>query len=415
MDMIIYPSILSGGVKASPSKSYTHRYFFISLLSKGRSIILNPLRSRDTQATLNTVRAFGSIVKGNYIDGCGELKTPNDKIDCIRSGTTCRFATAISGLVKGPVVLTGNKQLTKRPMKDLIIALENMGVKIRSNNHHLPLTVWGGDINNRSIEISGRVSSQFTSALLLLGLKTGIEIVVKNDLKSRGYVDITLNVIREAGGKYYRDDYKYFKVFPNEVKPGIYKVPGDYSSSAYLIAAAAIKGHIKIIGLRKDDPQPDRKIIDIVKKMGAEVSWRGEILEVSSGELEGIDVDCSDSPDLLPIVSVLGAFAKGKTLITGALHSRYKESDRIKASLTNLRRMGVYAHEYRDGLEIYGGISRRGTIFTSYNDHRIVLAFMIASLFMRGRSIIRNIDVVDDSYPSFFKDLKSLGGRYVLV
>lgn len=416
MDMIIYPSKLNGVVEAPPSKSYTHRYYFIGLLSNGFTEIRRALKSKDTEATLNAVREFGAEADWSYIKG-GGLKTPHYPINCIRSGTTCRFAMAIASLVEGPTLLVGDKQLMRRPMKELVDALKDMGIRVNSNNGYLPIEISEKTIINRNISISGKRSSQFISALLILGTKVGLDIYVKDQVKSKGYIDITLKTLKEAGAKLYVDKYyKYFHVEHTDLVGRLYNIPGDYSSAANLIAAASINGHIKITGLSKDDIQPDMKIINVVKKMGANVIWREYAVEIESDTLEGIEIDCSSCPDLLPIISVLGAYAKGKTILKNVEHVRYKESDRIKTSIYNLRRMGVETIATKDGLVIYGNRERRNqTIFNSFNDHRIALAFIVASLFLEKKSIVTNIDIIEDSYPLFFNHISSLGARFTLI
>lgn len=406
---------LDGNISSPSSKSYTHRYFFIGLLSRGLSLFKNPLKCNDSKASLEAVKKFGADANWNFIKSDGNPKTPMNPIFCGRSGTTCRFATAIAALIKGPTILTGSEQLMYRPMKDLILALKSMGVKVKSNNYHLPITIYGGRIRNKSIEISGLTSSQFISALLLLGCKIGIDIFIKDDLVSKGYIDVTLDVLNNAGIKYYRDDYKYFHVEPSEIRGKLYVIPGDYSSVSYLIGMAAIGGKIKIYGLRRKDPQPDKKIIDIVGQMGAKVIWRNKYIEIRSNALEGIEIDCGDTPDLLPILSVLAAYAKGKTIIKNVGHARFKETDRIKTTFLNLREMGVRVYQKSDGLIIWGGNRRKKARFYSYGDHRIALAFIIASLFLEEKSIIHDIDVINDSYPTFFNDLRSIGVRYELI
>ncbi len=415
MDIIIHPiNKLEGELSAPPSKSYTHRYLFTSLLAEGESILINPLKCNDTEASLEAIRAFGAKGGWSIIRSNGELETPRNAVDCRRSGTTCRFATALAALVSGPTTIIGSTQLMKRPMKDLIVALKHMGIEVLSNNYRLPIVIRGGRIKVKQVGISGKVSSQFVSALILLGSRIGIEIFVEDELVSKGYVDMTLKVLKEVGIGYYRDGYKYFNIIPGHINNGVYVMPGDYSSASYFIAAAAIGGKIKIRGLEREDVQPDRKILWIVREMGAHVSWRNDELEVCPGELEGVEVDCRDMPDLLPIVSILGAYAKGKTVVYGVKHARYKETDRIKTTVANLRKMGIKTEESKDGLVIYGG-EKRNAVFNSYGDHRIAMAFIIASLFLDKYSKVLDVDVIRDSYPSFFESLKIVGGRFRLA
>jgi 3-phosphoshikimate 1-carboxyvinyltransferase len=299
-------------------------------------------------------------------------------------------------------------------MKPLIDALRCMGVEIIDDGGRLPLRVRGGNIKRRVVEISGNVSSQYISSLLFLGVKEGIDIHVLDDAVSRGYIDLTLNVLEEAGVNFYRDGYRFFHVDPMDIGGKRYEVPGDYSLVSFFIVAAAINGRIRILGLDRRVVQPDRRLLDIVREMGGVVKWSHGVLEVSSSPLEGIEISLRSSPDLLPVVSVLAAFADGETRIYGVEHARYKESDRIFSTSLNLRRMGVDVEEYSDGLIIKGG-SPKGGVFYSYGDHRVAMAFIIASLFLDRPSLIRDVGCIWDSYPYFLGDFSGVGGRFELV
>ncbi len=418
MDVIIEPNNkIIGHITAPPSKSYTHRYLFLGLLSRYVTRLLNPLICDDTVASIEAIKAFGADYRTPDIRGVDRPRKPDKEIDCRRSGTTCRFATAIASMVRGPIVLTGSEQLSRRPMKQLIDALRQIGVEILDNNGHLPIVINGGKIKNREVTISGKISSQFISALILLGSKIGIKVIVEDEMVSKGYIDITLRTLEEAGARLYIDRYKYFEVFPSDLKGGERIVPGDYSSAAFFIAAAAIGGRVTINGLEKNDVQPDKKILEIVREMGAIVKWRNNEVEVSHGELTGIEIDCRDTPDLIPIVSVLGAYANGTTIISGGEHARYKETDRIKTTTINLRKMGVNAIEKNDGLVIYGGkrLGQSPAYFNSFGDHRIAMAFIIAALFHKKPCRVYGVEVIRDSYPEFFTDLSKVGGRFRIV
>ncbi len=410
MDILVRPSgNIHGEVKVPPSKSYTHRYYFISLLTNGETRIDNPLISDDTIASFEAITKFGARGKPNDIISDGTPKPPNEIIDCRRSGTTCRFSTAIATCVNGVTIVDGDKQLRRRPIKDLALAIEQIGAEILSQEDRLPLVVKGGRIKNKEISIDASKSSQFLSALLILGAKIGLTIHVPKAPVSKGYIDITLKCLEDAGVKIYRDEYKLFTVDEAEIKGAVYTIPGDYSSASFMILIGLLGDGISIIGLDPNDLQPDKKILDISRCVGAQVRWREKRLIVSGGKLESFEVDLRDSPDLLPITSIIAAFAKGKTLIKGIKHNRLKESDRVKSVAINLKRMGVNVEVYEDEMIIYGGKPQAST-FYSFGDHRIAMAFTVAALFLERPSKISGVEVTRDSYPQFFEHIKRLGG-----
>lgn len=410
MDILIYPTKEFGGtIEAPPSKSYTHRYIFIALLSSGETNISNPLISNDTIASYKAIHGFGAKGSWTSIYSDGAPKNCGKPIQCLRSGTTCRFSISVASLVNGVTIIDGSPQLRKRPNNDLVTALKNIGVKIWSNRGRLPIIIEGGSINRNEVSIKASKSSQFISALMLLGAKIGLTIHTVGEVVSRKYIDLTINCLREAGVNIYRDEYKLFHITATDMKGKNYVVPGDYSSASFIITAAAIGGEVSIRGLKPPDNQPDSKILEIVNNAGASAEWRRSELVVSKGKLEGFETNLRDSPDLLPATAVLAAFAKGRSIIKGIAHTRHKESDRIYSVTRNLYRMGIKVEYFNDKLIIYGGRPRANILY-SYGDHRIAMAFTVASLFLDKPSKVLSVDVIDDSYPMFIQHIRSLGG-----
>lgn len=410
MNILVYPTKRFGGtIEAPPSKSYTHRYLFIALLSSGETNICNPLISNDTIASYGAIQSFGAGGSLTKIYSEGVPGKSNKPIHCHRSGTTCRFSISIASLVDGTTVIDGSPQLRRRPNTDLLTALRSIGVKIVANGGKLPIFIKGGSINNREVSIKASKSSQFISALMLLGAKIGLTIHTIDDVVSRKYIDLTIKCLEEAGVKIYRDDYKLFHVEAKELIGREYIVPGDYSSASFIITAAALGGEVSIKSLDPLDKQPDLKILEIVRGAGASVIWREDELLVSSGRLESFETSLKDSPDLLPITAVLAAFARGRSIIRGIAHNKYKESNRIHSVRKNLSRMGIKVECTGEKLIIHGG-RPRANIFHSYGDHRIAMAFTVASLFLNKPSKLLNVDVINDSYPTFIQHIRSLGG-----
>ncbi|MFA4639407.1 3-phosphoshikimate 1-carboxyvinyltransferase [Pyrococcus kukulkanii] len=390
---------VNGEIRAPPSKSYTHRAYFLSLLAERKSRIISPLISDDTLATIDVIRAFGAELQDDSVIPPGELK-PN-YFFVRESGTTARITIALATLAHGKSVVDGRGRLKERPMDDLVLALRNLGSKIYGMK--LPIIIEGGQIKSGKVEINASKSSQFVTALLLLGSKMGLEVKVTNPV-SWPYVEMTLRAMDSFGVRYERERLRFI-VYPG-VRGANYEVPGDYSSASFFLVAGALFGRVKVENLLKDDVQADMAIIGILEEAGAKVKVGKRYVEVRAQELRPINVDCSQFPDLFPILAVLAAYAPGKSIIRGR-QLRLKESDRVHAMVVNLARAGIKVKELKDGLEIHGG-RPKGVVVEDFNDHRIAMAMAILGLGAEGVTVIKNERVVNKSYPNFFEDLRRL-------
>ncbi len=420
MDIMVKPSIeLRGTVTAPPSKSYTHRAIIIGSLAKGGSIIQNPLISDDTMASVEACRKIGAEIKifdknkKIQITGIsGKLKTPKEVIDVRNSGTTLRIMTSIGGLCRGKVILTGDESIRRRPMQPLLDALEQLGVRTTSVDGKPPVTVQG-PLKGGDCRIRGDISSQFISGLLisapLATNDTKIEIIT--ELKSKPYIDLTLDVIKKFDGRIEVKNNNFYVNGNQTYKGGIYRIEGDYSSAAFILAAAALtESEVTIKNLLRDSKQGDRRIIEILKNMGVDLKTKeNELIIKGDGKLSGIEIDLSQNPDLVPIVSVLGSFAKGKTIIKNVEHLRYKECDRLKAMSNELEKMGARIKEGRDYLWIKGIKSLKGARVHGWNDHRVVMALAIAGLRAEGETNIDTAESISVSFPEFVDCLRQLG------
>ncbi|WIV67437.1 3-phosphoshikimate 1-carboxyvinyltransferase [Natrialbaceae archaeon AArc-T1-2] len=424
MDVTISPSSVRGEVRAPPSKSYTHRAILSAGYADG-ALVYDPLWSADTRATARAVEAFGGDVTRDddtaalEVDGFGgRPEVPPDVIDCGNSGTTTRLVTAVAALADGTSVLTGDASLRSRPQGPLLEAIADLGGEAAStrDNGQAPLVITG-PITGGEVSIPGDVSSQYITALLMAGAVTdeGIEIELETQLKSAPYVDITLEVL-EAFGIDATHTPEGFAVEGGqhyEPTDGEYHVPGDFSSISYLAAAGAVAGDDSVtIQGAYPSAQGDTAIVDVLARMGADVDWRREdgVLEVARSDLEGIEVDVEDTPDLLPTIATLGAVAAGETTITNAEHVRYKETDRVSAMAEELATLGVETTERRDELTIHGDESTlTGGTVDGRADHRIVMSLAVAGLAAEGETIIEGSDHVDVSFPNFFEVLYELG------
>lgn len=400
--MIIEPAkSVSGELRAPPSKSYTHRVLFLGLLCDGTTTFENPSKSDDTRYTLEAIRRFGAGCDWEKIESDGKVKKAD--IYAGESGTTARVALGIASLAEGRCRIDGAEGLRKRPMKPLLKALDQLDVKTRSRDGKLPIEIEGRPSGDE-VEISGQVSSQFITALMYVGGRIGLDIKVTDELVSEPYVDMTIEVLQRSGLKIERED-DIFHVEGN-MKAKHFSIPGDYSSAAFFLAAGALFGDVTVKNLPKESVQADSKIIDLLKRFGADVSTKKDNIRIVKNELQRIVCNCNDFPDLFPILSVMGVHAEGETVLTGE-QLRYKESDRIGNMAKNLKKMGADVEELKDGL-IVRKSRLKGAELDPRGDHRIAMALSIAALGAEGKSEIRQPGCVGKSYPDFFEDLEEV-------
>lgn len=419
----VFPSDLHGRVKAPPSKSYTHRAIVLSSLASGKSRINKPLLARDTIATIKACQALGSLIdkKGDclLIEGNPNLKTPDDVINVENSGTTMRLITAMASLVpKGYSIITGDDSIRSRPMQPLLSALSSLGVECYSSRQNglPPIIVKGGGIKGGETWMRGDISSQFISALLISTAKAKSKTLIKIHGKtvSRPYIDATLIMMKIFGGNAIHKNYKEYIIPPQQdYHPSDFDVPGDFSSASLLIAFALLAGEkITIENLNFSLPQADMRILDLLEKIEADFSFdrsKGEIILSGGKILKGGEFDLSDSPDLLPVLSVIALKARPKTIIKGVEHARFKETDRISILAKELRKLGAKVQELQDGIMIEYCEKLRGCSLNSYGDHRLFMAFCAAATASPEPCIVDGLESVDVSYPDFIKDIKSLG------
>jgi len=417
-------SILNGNVCCPPSKSYTHRAIFISSLAHGNSHIINPLISRDTLATIDACRAFGIKIRRRgqelIISGKDTLKIPDDVINVENSGTTMRFVTAISSLVKGGyVVITGDDSIRKRPMGPLLLALKQLGINCFSarENDRAPIIVHGGEIGGKQVTIDGSISSQFISGILIAGAcaESEISLSVVGKQVSKTYIESTINVMSKFGAEIrYSRDYKRYHIFNNRYQATTFTIPGDFSTAALLLSAGTLVGNgITVGNLDFSLPQGDSKILEILKKIGAVININkknGTVKTVGIEELDGGEFDLSDTPDLLPVVAVLSLKSRNPVRIYGVSHTRYKETDRLRIIASELRKLGVNTKLFPDEIMIISPKKLKNALLDSHNDHRLFMSFVIASM-LTEKSVVDGVESVDVSYPSFVQDMKRIGAK----
>jgi 3-phosphoshikimate 1-carboxyvinyltransferase len=415
---------LSGQVCAPSSKSYTQRMVIAAALSNGTSKVSAPLLSEDTEAALRVVTALGAkvtVAEGCWtIEGTKLLKGAKEPIDCGESGATLRFMVPVAALANGPSTLVFKGSFEKRPVEPLLVSLNELGAKahIGKLGDKDAVFVEGRGIVGGETSIPGNVSSQFISGLMFACPKAqeDTEIVMSSPLESEGYVKMTEAVLVNHGVKAPPHE-NHIHIPANQTyTPSDGRVPGDFSSAAFLLAAAAItQSKVLINNLDYCSVQGDKAIMGILKHMGVNGKVCADRIEIEgSGSLLKTDeVDAKHIPDLVPAIAVLMCYAKGASHIFGANRLRFKESDRLESLYIELKKMGAQITITNDGLIIKGGSPLHGAIIDPHNDHRIAMACAVAALGAEGQTTIQNADCVRKSYPQFFTHLIQIGADVV--
>jgi 3-phosphoshikimate 1-carboxyvinyltransferase len=363
---------------------------------------------------ISALREFGIkiIRKINYFEvygTSGKIKTPKKGIFVRNTGTAMRFLTGFASLAKGRVILTGDKSMQKRPIQDLLSGLKKLGVNTRSKNKCPPVTINGGNFIGGKTNLQGAKSSQYLSSILMAApyAKNNVEVDVVN-LTSKPYIDVTLDVMKEFGVKVINKNYRKFIVKINQkYKAKKYAVEGDASSASYFFGAAAItKGKVKVKNINPKSVQGDVHFADVLEKMGCKVKKGKNFIELKGGNLRGVGVDMNNMPDTVQTLGVVACFAKGNTIITNIGNLRKKETDRIKALATELRKIGAKVRELKGGLLIKPN-KLHGAEIKTYNDHRMAMSFAIAGLRINDIKI-QNPDCVAKSFPNFWEKFEEL-------
>ncbi len=420
--VIIQPFSLNGKVKIPPSKSLSHRAVIAAGLSNGECSIDNISMSEDILATCEIMEKLGVNIKQfpNKLKICGEGKPQlacdgieNNELQCNESGSTLRFLIPIAMLTGEKIIFKGKSKLVQRTLKPYYEIFDKHNIKYTTINSKLPLTI-DGSLKPGIFELRGDVSSQFITGLIyaLPLLNGNSTIKITTEMESIGYIDLTLDVLRKFGVKVENNNYREFRIKGNQqYMKRDFRVEGDFSQAAFYLAAGVLGGEVDCIDLNMGSLQGDRVIVDIIKNMGGKITMENGILKASKSDLKGTIIDASQCPDLVPIVAVLGALSDGTTEIINAGRVRIKESDRLKAMATELNKIGAEVIEREDSLIIHGKPGLKGGVVSSWNDHRIAMAMAISSIRCTNELTIEDSGAVKKSYPQFYEDFKSLGGK----
>lgn len=417
----ILPQRLKGQVIIPPSKSLAHRSIISAALCRGESIIHNIEISKDIEATMNIMEDLGGKIKKEKeslkINGENIFKYSKAELNfqCNESGSTLRFLIPIALVKEGIYIFHGKGNLGKRPLTPYYDIFKEHNISYIVDKEGLPLRI-KGSLKSGIYKVPGNISSQFISGLLfaLPMLKGDSEIRITTPLESRGYVDMTIDVLRNFGITIKNCGYEKFLIEGNQsYTPGDFTVEGDYSQGAFYLVAGAIGNEVVCKDLKKESLQGDKAILDILKEMGVTVELEKDYIKALPSEIKGIDIDGSQCPDLVPVLAVLSSLAKGTTRIKNVGRLRIKECDRLFAITRELNKIGGRIKELEDSLIIEGIGEFRGGTVNSHNDHRIAMALAIAATRAKEPVIIEEPLAVEKSYPKFFEDYISLGGNII--
>ncbi len=438
MQITVRKSELKGNVKIPPSKSQTIRALMCAALSKGESVLENPLVCEDTEAAADVLGKVGIDIQrgnGSWTVRGGTFRAPSEDLYCGESATTLRFMTAICSIIPGKCRLVGGPSLSRRPVRSLVDALNKLGVTCSLDTKTTPpVTVEGGTLRGGETEIPGHISSQFISALLLVApfAKQEVQIRLTSQLTSRPYLLMTTRCLKEFGVNVSTSFDKYV-IPPQTYRPTQFPVEGDWSSASYFLAMGALSEDIEVENITTASVQGDRVILDILRNFGVKVRVAGDTVSVNKGDLKAVHTDLSDCIDLLPTVAVLAALAVGTSEFMGIERARIKESDRVAAVKEGLEKLGVEVREQGNKLTITGMATekpvdedkeeddenkdeaaaeekREPVTIDSYKDHRIAMAFAILGCAL-GDITITDAECVAKTYPGFWESLKNIGGR----
>ncbi|MBY0585583.1 3-phosphoshikimate 1-carboxyvinyltransferase [bacterium] len=410
-------------VKVPGSKSFTNRAFPIAALARGPSKLTGVLDSEDTHLMREALIQLGIPVEYNsaectaIVDGRGgQIPAREANLFLGNSGTSMRFLTALVSLGNGTYRLDGIERMRQRPMDDLLQAMKDLGVDIRSekDNGCPPIIIKGGGLTGETARIRGDISSQFLSGLMIVAPLTarGLTIEVEGDLVSKPYVDMTLATMTAFDAEFERDGYQRFRFsglssgFGGYVG-GEYAIEPDASAASYFFAAAAITGgRVTVEGLGTYSRQGDLQFVYALERMGCSVDMKPAQTTLFGGKLVGVDIDMQDISDTVPTLAAVACFAEGPTTIRHVAHIRHKETDRISALVQEIRKTGCQVDEFEDGLKIHPPILQ-AAIFDTYNDHRMAMSLALLGLRQTGIAI-RDPGCTAKTYPGYFADLARL-------
>lgn len=420
MNVSVFPSHISGSIQAPASKSCMQRACAAALIKGGKTIIHNYGISNDDNAALDIIKKLGAtfeISNGNLIISSNGVLPGDATINCGESGLSVRMFTSIAALSNLPLSITGTGSLLERPMDFFDEIFPQLNVKIKSNHGKLPFQI-EGPLIPKNIVIDGSLSSQFLTGLLFAYSASNakdVSITVSN-LKSKPYVDLTLDILNKFGMKVPENrDYQSFYFNSDSINIHAdnieFTVEGDWSGGAFLLVAGAIAGPIKVSGLTLFSTQADKEILTVLKECGCALEINTNEIHVGPGLLKPFNFDATECPDLFPPLVALASYCQGKSVIKGISRLTHKESNRAITLKEEFEKLGVTIELNNDDMIIYGGGKINGAIVHSHHDHRIAMACTVAALNAENEIEILEAEAINKSYPNFYEHLKLLNAK----
>ena len=419
MTKSVSASEVNGTVIAPASKSVAQRAIVAALLATGTSTLHNLTLCNDTEAALEIVKTLGATIEVNGYDyhttsnGITTLSEKELTLLCGESGLLTRMITPVASLLASEVTITGHGSILKRPVDMIVKPLQDLGVNICTNNGFLPAVV-KGPLKGGVTHIDGSISSQMLTGLLLaLPLAQSDSTLYVHNLKSKPYIDITIDLLQSFGIAIEKESYEVFRIKGNQqYKPTTYNIEGDWSGASCLLVAGCTAGEVTVTNLDLDSPQADKAILDVLQLANANVSINekkpfSSITTAYSNSLHAFEFDANECPDLFPALVALAASCKGVSKIHGAKRLTHKESNRALTLQQEFDKLGIDIAIQDDAMIITGGTITGGEV-SSHNDHRIAMALATAALKATGTATISEAESVNKSYPQFWNDLQDL-------
>lgn len=413
---------VSGTIRPPGSKSITNRALVIAALAEGETELSGVLDSKDTQVMLESLQRLG--IQANHdkssrtcriVGTAGRFNADGADLWLENSGTSIRFLTSLCTLGDGRYRLDGVPRMRQRPVRDLVDSLNSLGARVQCEDEATgcpPVIVeaGGGPLQGGTAEIAGDISSQFLSSLLMAAPAASetVRLSVKGELVSKPYVTMTIEMMKAFGVTVrYPEDLSSFEITPASYRGRKYAIEPDASAASYFFGVAAVTGGtVTVTGLSKNALQGDVQFASALEQMGCDVTWAADSVTVAGNALRGVDIDMNAISDTAQTLAVVATFADAPTTIRGVGHMRHKETDRISAVVTELRRAGIEAEEFADGLTVNPGIPAPVEIET-YDDHRMAMSFSLLGLRYPGIRIL-DPECTSKTYPDYFSDLERL-------